>query len=68
MTRQLAILGVLISLGAAACGQEAPAPATGSNSGASSSTMTVGVGSAPSQALYQFAVPSHGWATLRVAP
>jgi glucosylceramidase len=38
------------------------------NSGASSKTMTVGVGSALSQALYQFGVPAHGWATLRVAP
>ncbi len=28
--------------------------------------MTVGVGSALSQALYQFSVPAHGWATLRV--
>jgi glucosylceramidase len=33
------------------------------NSGASSMTMTVGVGSA----LYQFDIPAHGWATLRVA-
>jgi glucosylceramidase len=38
------------------------------NKNASSKTMTVGVGSALSQALYQFAVPAHGWATLRVAP
>jgi glucosylceramidase len=29
---------------------------------------TVGVGTALSQALYQFDVPAHGWATLRVAP
>jgi glucosylceramidase len=38
------------------------------NKGAASKTMTVGVGSALSQALYQFDVPAHGWATLRVAP
>lgn len=38
------------------------------NKGAASKTMTVGVGSALSQALYQFDVPGHGWATLRVAP
>ena len=29
---------------------------------------TVGIGSALSQTLYQFDVPAHGWATLRVAP
>ena len=38
------------------------------NKAASSKKMIVGVGSALSQALYQFDVPSHGWATLRVAP
>jgi glucosylceramidase len=38
------------------------------NKGTASKKMTVGVGSALSQALYQFDVPSHGWATLRVAP
>jgi glucosylceramidase len=31
-------------------------------------TTTVGVGSALSQTLYQFSVPAHGWATLRLAP
>jgi glucosylceramidase len=36
------------------------------NKGTSSKTMTVGIGSALSQALYQIAVPSHGWGTLRV--
>jgi glucosylceramidase len=36
------------------------------NKGASSQTMTVGIGSALSQSLYQIAVPSHGWGTLRV--
>jgi glucosylceramidase len=38
------------------------------NKGASAKKMTVGVGSALSQALYQFDVPAHGWATLQVAP
>jgi glucosylceramidase len=38
------------------------------NKGAASKKMTVGVGSALSQVLYQFDVPAHGWATLRVAP
>lgn len=38
------------------------------NNAASSKKMTVGVGSALSQTLYQFDVPAHGWATLRVAP
>ncbi|MGD0839232.1 MAG: glycoside hydrolase family 30 protein [Polyangia bacterium] len=36
------------------------------NMGGSSQTTTVGVGSALSQTLYQFSVPSHGWATLRL--
>jgi glucosylceramidase len=36
------------------------------NKGASSTKTTVGVGSALSQTLYQFDVPAHGWATLRV--
>ena len=36
------------------------------NKGTSSKTMTVGIGSALSQVLYQFAVPAHGWDTLRV--
>jgi glucosylceramidase len=36
------------------------------NKGTSSKTMIVGVGSALSQALYQIAVPAHGWGTLRV--
>ena len=36
------------------------------NKATSSKTMTVGVGSALSQTLYQFNVPAHGWATLRV--
>jgi len=38
------------------------------NKAASVTTMTVGVGSALSQTLYQFDVPAHGWATLRVTP
>jgi glucosylceramidase len=38
------------------------------NKAASSTKTTVGVGSALSQSLYQFDVPGHGWATLRVAP
>jgi glucosylceramidase len=38
------------------------------NKGAASAKTTVGVGSALSQTLYQFDVPAHGWATLRVAP
>jgi glucosylceramidase len=38
------------------------------NKAASSKKMTVGVGSALSQTLYQFDVPAHGWATLRVSP
>jgi glucosylceramidase len=38
------------------------------NKDTSSKKTTVGVGSALSQVLYQFDVPSHGWATLRVAP
>jgi glucosylceramidase len=36
------------------------------NKGSSSTKTTVGVGSALSQSLYQFDVPAHGWATLRV--
>ena len=36
------------------------------NKNASSTKTTVGVGSALSQVLYQFDVPAHGWATLRV--
>jgi glucosylceramidase len=36
------------------------------NKNASAKKMIVGVGSALSQALYQFDVPAHGWATLRV--
>jgi glucosylceramidase len=36
------------------------------NKGASSTKTTVGVGSTLSQSLYQFDVPAHGWATLRV--
>jgi glucosylceramidase len=36
------------------------------NKNASSTKTTVGVGSALSQALYQFDVPAHGWATLRI--
>jgi glucosylceramidase len=38
------------------------------NKAASSTKTIVGVGSALAQTLYQFDVPSHGWATLRVAP
>jgi glucosylceramidase len=38
------------------------------NKAGSSTTMTVGIGSALSQTLYQFDVPAHGWATLRVTP
>jgi glucosylceramidase len=38
------------------------------NKGASSKKMITGVGSALSQSLYQFDVPAHGWATLRLAP
>ena len=38
------------------------------NKAAAATTMTVGVGSALSQTLYQFNVPAHGWATLRVMP
>ena len=38
------------------------------NKGTAVKRTTVGVGSALSQALYQFDVPAHGWATLRVAP
>ena len=38
------------------------------NKAAAAATMTVGVGSALSQTLYQFSVPAHGWATLRVTP
>ena len=38
------------------------------NKGAAAKTTIVGVGSALSQTLYQFSTPSHGWATLRVAP
>lgn len=36
------------------------------NKNASATKTTVGVGSALSQTLYQFDVPAHGWATLRV--
>jgi glucosylceramidase len=36
------------------------------NKNAASTKTTVGVGSALSQTLYQFDVPGHGWATLRV--
>jgi glucosylceramidase len=36
------------------------------NKGAASTKTTVGVGSTLSQSLYQFDVPAHGWATLRV--
>jgi glucosylceramidase len=36
------------------------------NKNASTTKTTVGVGSALSQSLYQFDVPAHGWATLRV--
>jgi glucosylceramidase len=38
------------------------------NKASSSTTLIVGVGSALSQTLYQFDVPAHGWATLRVTP
>src|SRR4051812_13622061 len=38
------------------------------NKAAAAKKMTVGVGSALSQVLYQFDVPTHGWATLRIAP
>jgi glucosylceramidase len=38
------------------------------NKAAAAKKMTVGVGSALSQVLYQFDVPAHGWATLRIAP
>ena len=38
------------------------------NKATSSKTTIVGVGTALSQTLYQFDVPAHGWATLRVAP
>ena len=38
------------------------------NKASAAATMTVGVGSALSQTLYQFSVPAHGWATLRVTP
>jgi glucosylceramidase len=38
------------------------------NKASAATTMTVGVGSALSQSLYQFSVPAHGWATLRVTP
>ena len=38
------------------------------NKGTSSKKMITGVGSALSQTLYQFDVPDHGWATLRIAP
>jgi glucosylceramidase len=36
------------------------------NKNSASKKTTVGIGSALSQSLYQFDVPSHGWATLRV--
>ena len=36
------------------------------NKGSSAKQTIVGVGSALSQVLYQFEVPGHGWATLRV--
>jgi len=36
------------------------------NKGGSSQSMIVGIGSALSQTLYQFDIPAHGWATLRV--
>ena len=36
------------------------------NKGTAAKTMIVGVGSALSQTLYQFSVPAHGWATLRL--
>ncbi len=38
------------------------------NKASSAAATTVGVGSALSQTLYQFTVPAHGWATLRVTP
>jgi glucosylceramidase len=38
------------------------------NKASSAAATTVGVGSALSQTLYQFNVPAHGWATLRVMP
>ncbi|HEY5282458.1 MAG TPA: glycoside hydrolase family 30 protein [Polyangia bacterium] len=38
------------------------------NKGTASKKMITGVGSALSQSLYQFDVPAHGWATLRLAP
>jgi len=38
------------------------------NKDAASKKMITGVGSALSQSLYQFDVPAHGWATLRIAP
>jgi len=38
------------------------------NKNAATTKTTVGVGSALSQTLYQFDVPAHGWATLRVSP
>ena len=38
------------------------------NKASSAAVTTVGVGSALSQTLYQFSVPAHGWATLRVTP
>jgi glucosylceramidase len=36
------------------------------NKGSAAKTMIVGIGSALSQSLYQFSVPSHGWDTLRI--
>ena len=38
------------------------------NNGTASKKTIIGVGSALSQTLYQFDVPAHGWATLKVAP
>ena len=38
------------------------------NKGTAAKTTIVGVGSALSQTLYQFGVPAHGWATLRLPP
>ena len=38
------------------------------NKGASAKRTTVGGASAAASTLYQFDVPAHGWATLRVAP
>ena len=38
------------------------------NKASAAAATTVGVGSALSQTLYQFTVPAHGWATLRVTP